>query len=162
MTQVKAPFNPETPTSLHFPNSSSIVSCPGFSSWDFRTPCSLIFHHGNKLPQWKWWCSAKHHAHINLSSTVTVSKEGSNMTDCWAATSWIVKWQEMRKGGEQPVIFLTCLSLCSCARYHYSEVWQYQIKLHCSNQSFIWVQYTQQRKRNLQQIGSFFNIFKAV
>lgn len=77
MTWVKPSCRSNTQTSFYFPNSSSIVSCPGFSSWDFKTPCSLIFHHGNVLTQRKWGCSAQHHAHThqpNLSSD-SVQKE---------------------------------------------------------------------------------------
>lgn len=67
-TWVKTPCRPMSPAPLHFPNSSSIVSCPGFSSWDFQTPLSLIFHYGNMLPQRKWGCSAQYHTHqLNLN-----------------------------------------------------------------------------------------------
>lgn len=81
MTWVRTLRSPKTPTLLHFPNSNSIVSSPGFSSWDFKTPCSLIFHYGNMLPQRKWGCSAQHHTHqLNLNSDHVQKEDQTRLT----------------------------------------------------------------------------------
>lgn len=87
----------KTPTPLHFPNSNSIVSCPGFSSWDFKTPCSLIFHHGNMLPQRKWGCSAQHHTHqLNLNSHRVQKEDQTRLTvEQWPHELW----------NDRPVVF---------------------------------------------------------
>lgn len=107
MTWVKTLRRPKSSTPLHFPNSNSIVSCPGFSSWDFETPCSLIFHYGNMLPQRKWGCSAQHHTHqLNLNSV-----RGQKEDQTWLT---VERWpheflndRRWEKKGDQSVAFLT-------------------------------------------------------
>lgn len=99
MTWVKTLRSRKTPTPLCFPNSNSIVSCPGFSSWDFKTPCSLIFHYGNVLPQRKWGCSAQHHTHqLNLNSDCVQKEDQTWLTvEQWLHELWNdAKWEKRR------------------------------------------------------------------
>lgn len=99
MMWAKTPCSPQTPTPVHFPNSSSVVSCPGFFSWDFKTPCSLIFHYGNMLPQRKWGCSAQHHTHQLHLNCDRVQKEDQTWltVEQWPHELWSDRRWENRR-----------------------------------------------------------------
>lgn len=91
----QTPSSSRTPVFLHFPNSSGIVSCGGFSSWDYKAPCSHIFslwQHATPT-EMRVFCTASHTP--SQPRPWPGPKRGSNGAYWWTSTSWAVKWHKI-------------------------------------------------------------------